>query len=172
MLKWLAAAGGVELALIGVLSGALIFGAGAYKGKQWEQAAEAQRQLDQEKALDGKSETISIETGQIVDDLTDKIGRRMAGQSQANTKAIEESAKAVGRLEGEADGYLRGFKDAEEKLKNTCFTDPAFLSDGMRRDAESRYGAIFGGQSASQGASSTPDLLSGSVNNAPSQPPN
>lgn len=172
MIKWLAAAGGVELALIGVLSGALIFGAGTYKGKQWEQNAEAARQLEQEKELDGKSQVISIETGQIVEGLTNRIGTRMAGQSQANTKAIEESAKAVGRLEGEADGYLRGFKDAEEKLKDTCFTDPSFLSDGMRRDAESRYGAIFGGEKASERTPGTPSLLSGSVNNAPSQPPN
>lgn len=172
MIKWLAAAGGVELALIGVLSGALIFGAGAYKGKQWEQNAEAARQLEQEDELDGKSEAISIETGQIVDDLTDKIGRRMAGQSQATTKAIEESAKAVGRLEGEADGYLRGFKDAEEKLKGTCFTDPEFLTDGMRRDAESRYGAIFGGEKAIERTPPAADLLSGSVNNASGQPPN
>ena len=172
MFKWLGAAGGVELALIGVLGGALVFGAGVYKGEQWEKNAEAARQLKQKGKLDGKSDAISIETGQIVDDLTDKIGRRMAGQSQANTKAIEESAKAVGRLEGEADGYLRGFKDAEEKLKNTCFTDPSFLSDGMRRDAESRYGAIFRGQKASERVPQPADLLSGSVNNASSEPPN
>lgn len=172
MIKWLAAAGGVELALIGVLALILSFGAGAYQGAEWESSAQAARQLEQEQELDGKSEIISIETGQIVDDLTDKIGQRMANQSQTNTKAIEESAKVVGRLEGEADGYLRGFKDAEEKLKDTCYTNPEFLSDRMRRDAKSRYDAIFGGEKTAEGTPTAPSLLRGSVNLASGEPPN
>lgn len=172
MIKWLGAAAGPELAIIGALGAVLVFGAGVYKGGEWERNEQAAEQLEQSQKLDDKSAKVSLDVDEIAEDLSTKIGTRMAGRELANAEAIEKSAKAVGRLEGEADGYLRGFKDAETKLKDTCYTDPAFLSDGMRRDAQARYEAIFGSQGASQQGAKAGSLQRHPKHDAPSGPAN
>ena len=173
VIKWLGAAAGPELAVIALLGSALIFGAGVQRGQQWERNSHASEQLGQEQELDDKSVSVALDTDKIVDDLTGKIDRRMAGQNRVNTEAIEASAKTIGRLEGEADGYLRGFKDAEQKLKGSCYTDPAFLDGGLRIDAEHRYESIFRRPKIAEPTPASPTVvLRGAINAAPSRPAN
>ena len=171
MIKWLGAAGGAELAVIGLLGAALIFGTGTHYGKKWEKDAEAARQLTQTQELGKKSAAVSLDVDEIADDLSTKLGNRMSGRDLANAEAIEQNAKAVGRLEGEADGYIRGFNDAEAKLKDTCYTDPAYLTDGLRNGAKGRYGAIFGSKEVAGQDAKAGSLLSGANNDAPNGPP-
>ncbi len=128
--------------------GSLLIGGGSYvtgyvKGSNAEKAAEALREQNSQKLLDGKSVDVSADIEKIASELGEKINKRVAGQAQVNTYAIEDAARKIGKLEGEADGYKQGFEDAKT-ITGSCYNDPKFLSDSVRVGARARYEAVFG----------------------------
>ena len=109
--------------------------------------------------LDEKSNIISGEIDYIAEAVKEKIEIRVSGQSADNIEAVKNAAYIQGKLEGQSEGYKKGFDDAET-IPNTCINDPAFLSDRMRDDARSRYEAIFGSPSLAGQAPSSSSLSS------------
>lgn len=155
MIKWLSAAAGPELAVIGLL-GALTIGGGSYVWGRVDgsKICEAGK-LAAVVKLDEKSDELAIDTDKIADELKDKIDSRMSAHNTINTGAIENAAYRQGVLEGKAEGYTKGFKDAAE-IPDSCYDDPNFLPDSLRVGAVSRYEAIFGGpRLAGENAKST-----------------
>lgn len=173
MFKFLGAAGGVELALIMVL-GAASIGGGSYVWGRVD-GAEICKGSNAEAGgkLDAQSFKVSVDTEEILGGLKEGIDSRVKAQTKINTDEIESTAKTVGKLEGQAEGYIKGFEDAKDLLKNTCFTDPAYLPDGMRDGAIARYEAIFGSAVTADGTGkkrSSEPVFGYPRNNAPEKP--
>lgn len=144
MIGWLTGASGGTLLAVAVPLALLVTGGSYIKGRMDGYSLCEAKALEAGLNLDKISGEVSINIADAMNSYKQGYDARNSNIVKVNTDAIEAAALKIGKLEGQAEGYKKGFEDAAA-IENTCYNDPDFLSDSLRHGAESRYEAIFGG---------------------------